>query len=308
MADGRSYGSVLRTVSLPCEMKNDQIKASFKDGVVARRRTVWCASTRTRLSLVVEPDDGSALTLWISWRMACGRPRRRKACDAGDSPSASGRLSLGASRPTSRPSSPCSRFSSPASSRAIRPGRTSPTPSPWRGRPGTGIPSSGSPRRSTTSATARYLPGRLRRRSGLARPAPLGDGRLGAAHPAGRSHPCAQLLSHALPVAAVGLDLRRRFLDRPLGVGPQLYLARPDLDLAAARREAGGGMSEPHLSARAVSAPVRSLGCHVATHRPCGRDRARLTPGATRRNRECSACTRGVVSLQEPQQGPDGVS
>ena len=30
----RSYGSFLRTVALPCEVKSDEIKASFKDGVL----------------------------------------------------------------------------------------------------------------------------------------------------------------------------------------------------------------------------------------------------------------------------------
>ncbi len=33
----RSYGSFLRTVSLPCEVKSDEIKASFKDGVLEVR-------------------------------------------------------------------------------------------------------------------------------------------------------------------------------------------------------------------------------------------------------------------------------
>lgn len=30
----RSYGSFVRTVALPCEVKSDEIKASFKDGVL----------------------------------------------------------------------------------------------------------------------------------------------------------------------------------------------------------------------------------------------------------------------------------
>jgi HSP20 family protein len=30
----RSYASFLRTVALPCEVKSDEIKASFKDGVL----------------------------------------------------------------------------------------------------------------------------------------------------------------------------------------------------------------------------------------------------------------------------------
>jgi HSP20 family protein len=33
----RSYGSFLRTVALPCEVKSDEIKASFKDGVLEIR-------------------------------------------------------------------------------------------------------------------------------------------------------------------------------------------------------------------------------------------------------------------------------
>lgn len=33
----RSYGSFLRTVTLPCEVKSDEIKASFKDGVLEIR-------------------------------------------------------------------------------------------------------------------------------------------------------------------------------------------------------------------------------------------------------------------------------
>jgi HSP20 family protein len=33
----RSYGSFLRTVDLPCEVKSDEIKASFKDGVLEIR-------------------------------------------------------------------------------------------------------------------------------------------------------------------------------------------------------------------------------------------------------------------------------
>ena len=33
----RSYGSFLRTVALPCEVKSDEIKASFKDGVLEVR-------------------------------------------------------------------------------------------------------------------------------------------------------------------------------------------------------------------------------------------------------------------------------
>lgn len=33
----RSYGSFLRTVALPCEVKSDDIKASFKDGVLEIR-------------------------------------------------------------------------------------------------------------------------------------------------------------------------------------------------------------------------------------------------------------------------------
>lgn len=33
----RSYGSFLRSVALPCEVKNDEIKASFKDGVLEIR-------------------------------------------------------------------------------------------------------------------------------------------------------------------------------------------------------------------------------------------------------------------------------
>jgi len=33
----RSYGSFLRTIALPCEVKSDEIKASFKDGVLEVR-------------------------------------------------------------------------------------------------------------------------------------------------------------------------------------------------------------------------------------------------------------------------------
>jgi HSP20 family protein len=33
----RSYGSFLRSVGLPCEVKSDEIKASFKDGVLEIR-------------------------------------------------------------------------------------------------------------------------------------------------------------------------------------------------------------------------------------------------------------------------------
>lgn len=33
----RSYGSFLRTVALPCEVKSEEIKASFKDGVLEVR-------------------------------------------------------------------------------------------------------------------------------------------------------------------------------------------------------------------------------------------------------------------------------
>jgi HSP20 family protein len=33
----RSYGSFARSVELPCEVKGDQIKASFKDGVLEIR-------------------------------------------------------------------------------------------------------------------------------------------------------------------------------------------------------------------------------------------------------------------------------
>ncbi len=33
----RSYGSFLRTVALPSEVKSDEIKASFKDGVLEIR-------------------------------------------------------------------------------------------------------------------------------------------------------------------------------------------------------------------------------------------------------------------------------
>lgn len=33
----RSYGSFLRTVALPCDVKGDEIKASFKDGVLEIR-------------------------------------------------------------------------------------------------------------------------------------------------------------------------------------------------------------------------------------------------------------------------------
>lgn len=33
----RSYGSFLRTVALPCDVKSDEIKASFKDGVLEIR-------------------------------------------------------------------------------------------------------------------------------------------------------------------------------------------------------------------------------------------------------------------------------
>lgn len=33
----RSYGSFLRTIALPCEVKSDEIKASFKDGVLEIR-------------------------------------------------------------------------------------------------------------------------------------------------------------------------------------------------------------------------------------------------------------------------------
>lgn len=33
----RSYGSFLRTIALPCDVKSDEIKASFKDGVLEIR-------------------------------------------------------------------------------------------------------------------------------------------------------------------------------------------------------------------------------------------------------------------------------
>lgn len=33
----RSYGSFLRTIALPCDVKDDEIKASFKDGVLEIR-------------------------------------------------------------------------------------------------------------------------------------------------------------------------------------------------------------------------------------------------------------------------------
>jgi HSP20 family protein len=33
----RSYGSFLRTIALPCDVKSDEIKASFKDGVLEVR-------------------------------------------------------------------------------------------------------------------------------------------------------------------------------------------------------------------------------------------------------------------------------
>jgi HSP20 family protein len=33
----RSYGSFLRNVALPCDVKSDEIKASFKDGVLEIR-------------------------------------------------------------------------------------------------------------------------------------------------------------------------------------------------------------------------------------------------------------------------------
>jgi HSP20 family protein len=50
----RSYGSFLRSVGLPCEVKSDEIKASFKDGVLEIRMPKTEASKTKSVSVRID--------------------------------------------------------------------------------------------------------------------------------------------------------------------------------------------------------------------------------------------------------------
>lgn len=50
----RSYGSFLRTVALPCEVKSDEIKASFKDGVLEIRMSKTEEAKKKSISVKID--------------------------------------------------------------------------------------------------------------------------------------------------------------------------------------------------------------------------------------------------------------
>jgi HSP20 family protein len=50
----RSYGSFLRSVGLPCEVKSDEIKASFKDGVLEIRMPKTEESKKKSVSVKID--------------------------------------------------------------------------------------------------------------------------------------------------------------------------------------------------------------------------------------------------------------
>lgn len=50
----RSYGSFARSVSLPCEVKSDQVKASFKDGVLEVRMPKTEEAKKKSITVKVE--------------------------------------------------------------------------------------------------------------------------------------------------------------------------------------------------------------------------------------------------------------
>jgi HSP20 family protein len=50
----RSYGSFLRSVGLPCEVKSDEIKASFKDGVLEIRLPKTEESKKKSISVKID--------------------------------------------------------------------------------------------------------------------------------------------------------------------------------------------------------------------------------------------------------------